>query len=383
MDISNSFIFTFKMGDNFKLYSTLGLNRGASQDEIKRAYKKLAFEFHPDKNKGNPEAEARFKEISNAYNILGDENEKAKYDSLGDTNYNGGGGGGPGPNFRGHQDIFEAFFRGRGGPFGGHFDDDFQDNFFGFGMGGPGGHNNQKKCASVEKTLVLSLEEVYDGVNKNMTISLRKYCHSCNKTCNKCDGRGVIQQMRNLGILQQIFQGPCDKCQGSGTIIEPKSSCKECNGQGVYSKEQNATLIIPPGVDENYKSVFPDMGEQPKTSNQKPGDLFLNIKIEEHKQFVRKGNDLHYKCDISFVDSVVGKDISIPYFKETINLNTKIFGVLAHGKKYLIEGKGMPIINTGNKGNMYVEFNINYPKIKGDASNKVDDLRKLLEEVFI
>jgi DnaJ-class molecular chaperone len=373
------------MGDNYKLYSTLGLNRNANQDEIKRAYKKLAFEFHPDKNKGKPEAEAKFKEISNAYNVLSDDNEKAKYDNMGDNNYNGNGCGnqGQGPNFRGHHDIFEAFFRGRGGPFGGHFDDDMQENFFGFGMGGaqPGG--NQRKCASVEKTLVLTLDEVYEGVNKNMVISIKKYCHSCNKSCNKCDGRGVIHQMRNLGILQQIFQGPCDNCQGSGTMTDPKPSCKECNGQGVYSKDQNATLIIPPGVDENYKSVFPDMGEQPRTANQKPGDLILSTKIEEHKSFVRKGNDLHYKCDISFIDSIVGKDIIIQYFKETINVNTKIFGVLAHGKKYLIEGKGMPIMNTGNKGNMYVEFNINYPKIKNDADGKVDDLRKILEAVFI
>jgi len=107
----------------------------------------------------------------------------------------------------------------------------------------------------------------------------------------------------------------------------------------------------------------------------------LNIKIEEHKSFIRKGNDLHYKCDISFIDSIIGKDISIPYFKENIMLNTKIFGVLAHHKKYLIERKGLPIINTGNKGNMFIEFNINYPKIKNN--NKVDDLKKLLEEVFI
>lgn len=371
------------MGDNYKLYSILGLNRNASQDEIKRAYKKLAFEYHPDKNKGDADAENKFKEISNAYNVLSDDNEKAKYDSMGDQQYNGSGGPAPNANFR-HQDIFEAFFRGRGGPFGGHFDE-AEDPFFSFGMPGMGGMGGRgsgpKKCPSVEKTLVMTLDEVYEGVNKNMTISLRKFCHSCNKTCNKCDGRGVIQQMRNLGILQQIFQGACDKCEGSGIIIEGKPSCKECNGQGVYTREQNATLIIPPGADDTYKSVFPEMGEQPKTSNQKAGDLFLNIKIEDHKHFVRKGNDLHYKCDISFIDSVIGKDISIPYFKETINVNTKIFGVLAHHKKYLLEGKGLPIFNTGNKGNMYVEFNINYPKIKNDG--KVEDLRKLLEDVFI
>jgi DnaJ-class molecular chaperone len=366
------------MGDNFKLYRTLGIDKNASQDEIKKAYKKLAFEFHPDKNKGNPEAEAKFKDISNAYNILSDENERSKYDNMGDNNYNGGGG--DGGNFRSHQDIFESFFRGGGGPFGGHFNEGgFEEQFFNFGMGGRQERKN-KKCATIEKTISMSLDEVYEGINKNMTISLKKYCHSCNKTCNKCDGRGNIQQIRNLGIFQQIFQGPCDKCEGSGTIIEARSGCKECNGNGTYSKDQNATLIIPAGVDENYKTVFPDMGEQPKTSDSKPGDLLLHIKIEDHKHFIRKGNDLHYKCDIGFIDSVIGKDIVIPYFKENIKLNTKIFGVLAYHKKYLIEGKGLPIMNSGNKGNMYIEFNINYPKIK--KGGKIDELKNLLEEIF-
>lgn len=369
------------MGDNYKLYKILGLDKNASQEDIKKAYKKLAFENHPDKNKGNAEAENKFKDISNAYNILSDENEKSKYDALGDNQYNGNGG--QNNNFR-HQDIFEAFFRGRGGPFGGHFNEGgFEDQFFNFGMGGMGQRGNQgpKKCGSVEKTINISLDDVYNGINKNMILSIRKFCHSCNKNCDKCDGRGIVQQIRNLGIMQQIFQGMCDKCEGSGVVIEGKSSCKECNGQGIYTKDQNATLVIPAGVDENYKSVFPEMGEQPKTSNQIPGDLFLNIKIEEHKLFVRKGNDLYYKCDISFIDSIIGKDIVIPYFKETITLNTKIFGVLAHHKKYLIEGKGLPIMNSGNKGNMYIEFSINYPKIKN--GDKVDELKTLLEEVFI
>jgi DnaJ-class molecular chaperone len=376
-DIKNKFIFSNKsMGDNYKLYSMLGLDRNASQDDIKKAYKKLAFEYHPDKNKGNADAEAKFKEISNAYNVLSDEKEKANYDRCGDGAYNGADSGNA--NFRSHQDIFEAFFRGTGGPFGGHFSDPFEEQFFNFG--GQRHSNNVSKCASIQKTITLTLDEVYSGVNKNMVISVKKFCLSCNKKCHKCDGRGHVQQIRNLGIIQQIFQGPCDKCEGAGTVIDAKSSCKECQGKGTYSKDQNTTLIIPPGVDENYQTFFPELGEQPKTSNQKPGDLHLNIRIEEHKHFQRKGNDLHYKCDISFIDSIIGKDISIPYFKEAINLNTKMFGVLAHHKKYLIEGKGLPIINTNNKGNMYIEFNINYPKMKN--ADKVEELKKVLQETF-
>lgn len=361
------------MGDNYKLYSTLGLNRNASADEIKRAYKKMAFEFHPDKNKGNAEAEAKFKDISNAYNVLSDENEKRKYDQLGDSGFNNPGGS-PGEGFRHpHQDIFESFFRGGGHPFG------FEEHF-GFGGVGGGRQNEKHKCASVAKTINMTLDEVYDGINRQMSISVKKYCLSCNKKCDKCDGRGQINQVRNLGIFTQVFQGICDKCEGNGVISGGNSNCKECKGVGSYMKDHIATLIIPPGVDENYKTLFPDLGEQPKCQGQKAGDLHLNIHIEEHKHFIRKGNDLHYKCDISFIDSVVGKNITIPYFKETISLNTRIFGVLAHHKKYLIEGKGLPILNTGNKGNMYIEFTINYPKMKNEG--KVEELKKCLEETF-
>jgi molecular chaperone DnaJ len=366
------------MGNNYKLYSILGLDNNASQDEIKKAYRKLAFEYHPDKNKGNESAEAKFKEISNAYDILSNDEKKRNYDERGDDNFNNGNSGTqPNP-----HDIFEAFFRGHGGgPFGGHFDNSgFDDNIFNF-MGGMRRGQGPQKCGSIEKTISLTLDEVYEGVNKNMLITIRKFCHSCNQNCNKCDGKGMMQQVRNMGFFQQIFTGPCDACEGSGIVIKGSPSCKECNGNGVYTKDQNATLIIPAGVDESYKSVFPDMGEQPKTSAQKPGDLFLNIKIEDHKHFIRKGNDLHYKCDISFIDSIIGTDICIPYFKEDININTKIFGVLAYHKKYLIEGKGLPILNTSKKGNMYIEFNISYPKIKNNG--KINDLKKLLQEVFI
>jgi len=368
------------MGDNHKLYTILGLNRNASQDEIKRAYKKMAFEYHPDKNKGNPEAEAKFKDISHAYNVLSDESERHKYDQLGDRNYNNGGndggGGFPGgfPGFRHpHQDIFESFFRNSSGgtPFG------FEEHF---GFGGRPSNDNQK-CASVEKTIRLTLDEIYEGINRPMSITIKKYCMNCNKKCDKCDGRGQINQVRNMGIFTQVFQGMCDKCEGNGVINAKNNSCKDCKGNGSYTKEQNATLIIPAGIDENYRTLFPELGEQPKTQGQKAGDLHLNIKIDDHKHFVRKGNDLHYKCDISFIDSIIGKNITIPYFKESINLNTRMFGVLAHHKKYLIEGKGMPILNTKNKGNMYIEFSINYPKIKNEE--KLDELKKILEEVFV
>jgi DnaJ-class molecular chaperone len=366
------------MNDNYKLYKILGVDKNASLEDIKRAYKKLAMEHHPDKNKENvAAAEEKFKEISAAYNVLSNESERAKYNETGDNNYNNGSGHEANRN---PHDIFEAFFRGRGGPFGGMHH--FEEEMFSFGNGGSGGNANRppKKAASLEKTFVFSLDDVYEGINKDLNINIRKYCNNCNKKCNKCDGRGIIQQIRNLGPFQQIFQGQCDNCSSSGIIIDGNTECKICNGKGFFNKDNKATLIIPKGIDENYKTAFPELGEQPRIPNIKPGDLIVNIKIEEHKHFIRKGNDLYYKTEISFIDSIVGKDIVIPYFKEKININTSIFGVLSHGKNYLIEGKGMSILNTLNKGNMFIEFSINYPKIKN--KDKCDELKALLNNVF-
>lgn len=371
--------------DNHKLYGVLGVSKNASADDIKKAYKALAFKYHPDKNKGNAEAEEKFKEISAAYNVLNDEAEKAKYDATGDANYNNGSGG---QEMHNPHDIFEAFFRRNGGPFGGMgVGHGFDEDMFSFGGMGVGHGNRQpKKASSIEKTFVFTLEDIYNGINKDLNINIRKYCLKCNKKCGKCDGRGIIQQIRSLGIMQQIFQGSCDSCEGSGIIIDGKSGCKTCNGKGFYNEDKKATLIIPKGIDENYKTAFPELGEQPRIANIKPGDLIIHIKIEEHKHFIRKGNDLYYKTDISFIDSVVGKEVVIPYFKENITINTNIFGVISNGKNYLLEGKGMPVLNTANKGNMFIEFAIKYPKIKNAAAtataDKIEELRTLLNDVF-
>jgi len=366
-------------GDNHKLYGVLGVAINASSDDIRRAYKALAFKYHPDKNKGIAEAEEKFKEISAAYNVLSDDAEKAKYDAIGDTNYNNGSGGGQ--EAHDPRDIFEAFFRRSGNPFGGH---GFDEDIFSFGMGGHASSRQPKKASSIEKTFVFNLDDIYSGINKDLNINIRKYCLKCNKKCGKCDGRGIIQQIRSLGIMQQIFQGTCDSCEGSGITIEGKSGCKTCNGKGFYNEDKKATLIIPKGIDENYKTAFPELGEQPRIPNVKPGDLIIHVKIEEHKHFTRKGNDLYYKTDISFIDSVVGKEVVIPYFKEKITIHTNIFGVISNGKNYLLEGKGMPIVNTANKGNMFVEFAIQYPKIKNaaTATDKIEEKRTLLNDVF-
>ena len=369
------------MGDNYKLYSTLGVEKNDSIDTIKKAYKKLAFIHHPDKNKDNVEAENKFKEISNAYNILNNEEERHKYDMSGDKNYNNGSDNNMSGGGVNHQDIFEAFFGGgRGGMggmggFGSHFGEEM------FGMGGNGNNRRQNKAQSIERIFSLTLEDIYDGVNKDLTIVLEKYCTECLVNCTDCGGKGVIQQIKNMGLMQTVYQMQCNKCDGNGIILKGKKGCTVCNGKGIYSKDKKATLIIPKGVDESYRSAFPELGAQPKTKNTVPGDLIIGIKIEEHKDFQRKNNDIYYKKNITFINSIIGQDMTIPYFKETITINTSIFGVLSNGKNYIIEGKGMPILNTKNKGNMYIVFNIDYPKIKN--KEKIEELTKILNETFM
>lgn len=353
-----------------KLYNVLGLDKrdNPSQHDIKRAYKKLAMEYHPDKNKENIDAEAKFKEISNAYNILSDENKRMIYDQDGDESYNKNSQQEhPFASRMNHADIFEHLFRGGHNPFAHHF---------GFGFDDMSEHT----CKTIHKQMNISLDEVFEGVNKNLTINVTKYCHSCIKKCKNCNGSGTVKQVRNLGIITQVFQGRCDMCDATGFITEAKKSCSECNGHGKYSKDINAHLVLPKGIDNGYRTAFPELGEQPKIPGQKAGDLILEICINEHPHFRRNGNDIYYKCNISYIESVLGKKITIPYFKENIEINTNTFGIVYPGKPYLIVDKGLPILNTNRTGNMYVEFNIEFPKIKND--DKLDELEKMMRYTF-
>jgi DnaJ-class molecular chaperone len=358
----------------YKLYTALGLNRSnnPSSNDIKKAYKKMAMENHPDKNKGNPNAEEKFKEISNAYEILSDEKKKHVYDQVGDEGYKDRQDRGQ-PDMD-HADIFERFFRGHGGghPFGrgGH---SFGRNPFNF-------DDEERKCSTVMKGMNISLDDAYEGVSKNICINVIKFCHDCTKMCANCNGDGVVKQVKSLGVFTQVFTGNCDKCDGVGTTPSANQSCKNCGGKCKYTKEINANLNIPKGINNGYKTSFSGMGEQPKTPKMQPGDLVIEFRISEHSHFTRKGNDLYYKCNLTFIESMIGKDIVIPYFKEKININTNIFGVVYPGKEYLIEGKGMPIMNTQRKGNMFIEFVIKYPKIKN--KDKLNELSELLKETY-
>ena len=363
---------------SYKYYELLGLNKenNPSQKEIKIAYHKRALKHHPDKNPNNKESAELFKEITNAYSILSDEEKKRKYDQLGD-NYE------EGNNEINPEDIFSHFFGGRGGmggfSQGGMRGDPFGDFGFSFNMRN---RNMNMKCNDIKKTLVVNLEDVYNGIDKSIKINIKKYCLKCRKKCDNCDGHGVIKRIHNLGILQQISEGPCNKCKGRGEILIENENCKECKGEGTYNKEHVAQLKVKAGFENNYKTVFKGLGEQPKTSKQKEGDLIIELLVEDKLNFKREGNNLLYNCNISLIDSIIGKEIEILYFNNTkIKIDTKENGIILNNKEYIYKGKGLPMYNnTNNKGDLKIRYEISKCKIRN--KEKINELRNLLNDMI-
>jgi len=334
-------------------YEVLGLQKGASDDEIKKAFRKLAIKYHPDKNQGDKEAEEKFKEINEAYQVLSDPEKKARYDQYGDADFGAGGYGGYGAEGYDFSDF---------GGFG-----DIFDSFFGGGGGGRRRRGGPEKGSDLEYTITLTFEEAVAGVEKEISITRNEKCETCGgtgakegtqpKTCDKCGGTGQIRVQRNTPLGSFMSTSTCDKCGGKGTIIT--DPCQDCKGSGKIRKNRKITVNIPAGVDTG--NVIPLRGQGDDGTNGGPaGDLYVNIRVMPHKLFKRKGYDIFMDSHISFSKAAMGVELKVP----TIDGDVK-YSVPAGtqpGTVFRLKGKGVPRVNGHGRGDQYVNVVVDIPK---------------------
>ena len=354
-------------------YEILGVKKDSTKSELKKAYRKLALKYHPDKNPSK-EAEEKFKKISEAYAVLYDDEKRKLYDTYGhagiDQQYS-------------QEDIFRNadfgdIFRGMGfGSSGFGFDDIFE-SFFGHRTG-YSRRNQRRRGADLRYDVELSLEQVYEGLETTIRISRTETCDNCNgtgakpgtskKTCPQCNGSGQIRQTRRtaFGMFTQV--ATCNKCQGQGTIIE--TPCNECRGQGTVQKTREIEIKIPKGVDDGSQLRLPGQGEGGHGGT---GDLYIVTHIKKHPRFNRRGMDLHTIKKISFPEAALGTKIDIQGIDKNLN-KLRIPEGTQNGEILRIKGAGMPGINGRGKGDLYVEIQIKTPT---KTSRKA---KKLLEEL--
>jgi DnaJ-class molecular chaperone len=344
------------MSQNY--YDVLGIQKNATEDEIKKAYRKLAVKWHPDKNPDNKdEAEKKFKEISEAYQALSDPKKREIYDTYGEEGLknDGGMGGGGGP-FTSPEEIFSMFFGGRS-PFGGGGEEGF--------FGGRGGGMQSKRTDPKVVNIPVTLKECYTGSKKKITLKIKNLCKTCNgqgglnmKTCGGCNGRGVKVSTRMIGPgMMQQMQSICQECSGTRKIAEHK--CIDCKGKCINIVEKPFLLVIEPGSEDDDKKIFEKMGDE--SPGEEKGDVIFILKEENNKKFMRIGNDLVYTHDILLGDSLTGIEITMNHINDS-KILYKEDNIIKQNSYHILKNSGMPIKNKeGCFGDMYVVYNIVYP----------------------
>lgn len=344
------------MADKRDYYEVLGINKGASESEIKSAFRKMAMKYHPDRNPGDKDAEEHFKEVNEAYAVLSDPEKKSRYDQFGfagvDPNTGFGQGGFSGAGF---EDIFGDIF---GNMFGG--------GFGGFGGQGSRMRNVPRKGADIQKTLTISFEEAFFGTKKKLKINKFVQCDECGgsgmaagsskKTCPDCNGTGQIRRQTQtpFGMMQNVTT--CPHCNGTGEVIE--KPCPKCSGSGKVRKDVTLEVTIPAGVDND--SVINIRGQGAPGENGGPaGDFYVILKVQPHKLFKRYGADLELEIPITFAQAALGDDVTVPTMAEKISY--KIPSGTQPGTVFRIKGKGVPVPNSSRVGDLYVKVNLEVP----------------------
>ena len=341
-------------------YEVLGVDKSAPADEIKKAYRKLAIKYHPDKNPGNKEAEEKFKEAAEAYSVLSDADKKAKYDQFGHAGVDGAG-----PDFSGGfgnlNDILNDLF---GGAFGGGFGGGFG------GFGGFGGGQRRERVyrgRDIRVRVKLTLEEIARGVEKEISIEKNVPCPDCGgrgarnssdiKTCPACNGTGQVQRVVNSFLGQTVTYSTCQQCGGEGKIIS--NPCHTCNGTGLVRQRETIKVKIPAGVEAGMQMTVQGEGHAAK-NNGINGDLLVVIEEQEHPDFRREGSNLLYTKVISVVDAMLGCEVEIPCLDGKQKI--KVEPGTQSGTVTRLRGKGLPSVNSYGTGDLYVKIAVWIPK---------------------
>lgn len=356
-------------------YSVLGVTKGASSDEIKKAYRKSALKYHPDKNPGNPEAEKKFKEISEAYEVLSDEKKKQIYDQYGADALKGGAGmGGGAAGFSSMEEALRTFM----GAFGGGGSETIFDSFFGFDSSGQEAADRQG--ASKRMNLTVSFAEAMTGVEKDASIFNYVCCEGCNgsgaasassiKKCSRCHGQGQIHQSRGFFSMATT----CPQCGGRGkTITDP---CKSCNSEGRQKKKQNIKIKVPAGIDSGMRLRMAGYGDAGEGSAP-PGDLYVYLTVEPHKIFERDGDDLLIELPISFTEAALGAKKEIPTALGG-SCRVSIPEGAQSGKMLRVKNEGAPNVHGHGRGDMLIKLLVETPV---DLNEKQKNLLKQFAEL--
>lgn len=358
---------------NEEYYQVLGVSKSASEQEIKKAYRKLAMKYHPDKNPGDKAAEEKFKEAAEAYAVLSDKEKRAIYDQYGVQGLKAQGSGG----FQGFDsDIFSGFEDILGSFFGG---------FGGGGFRGGGSGNRPRQGRSLEMILDLTFMEAYEGCNKTVKITKNTACDDCHgegirkgakrKTCHTCNGHGQVQYQQGIFAMSQT----CPTCRGEGTIIDPKDRCRSCNGKGMIPRESEIKVKVQAGVDTGMRMKVRGEGEPGKLGGP-AGDLYLVLKVEEHEHFQRQGDDLHAMVKISPAQAALGHVVEIPTLQGTERM--KIEQGTQTGTQYRIRRGGFSILGRPSSyGNLYVKVAVETPNNMSRRERELyEELLELEEE---
>lgn len=356
-------------------YEVLGVNKNASADEIKKAYRKKAIEFHPDKNPGDKAAEEKFKEAAEAYEVLSDSQKRQRYDQFGHAGVNGAAGGGFGGGMS-MDDIFAHF----GDIFGGHFG--FGDTGFGH-FGGSGRRGARvRKGSDLRVKVKLNLSEIANGVEKKIKVKKFVSCQHCNGSgaahgsepvsCTTCHGSGRITRVQNTILGQMQTQSECPTCQGEGKTIRDK--CTHCNGEGIIREDEIININIPAGVMEGMQLSMSGKGNAARRGGVN-GDLLILIEEEKHPDLIRDENDLIYNLLITVPTAILGGSIEVPTVDGKVKVN--IAPGTQPGKILRLRGKGLPSVNRYGTGDLLINIGVYIPEnLNKEEKNMMEKLAK-------